>query len=140
MLLTGAYLALSLAGRIPDPLLISLLGLGGLGLGCGFSAQLANLSAAVPSRLVADLSGLITTTGQVAAVVGVAAFGTGYLAIVGARPTRPAAVDGFATVTLAFATAALLAAVVGYLSIRPRGTEPAATVEPRAVAATARRR
>jgi hypothetical protein len=57
-----------------------ILGLGGLGLGTSFSAKLNHLTRAATPRYAADISGVFTTSLQVAGAVGVAAFGTAYRA------------------------------------------------------------
>jgi hypothetical protein len=91
-------------------LLVVLLGLGGLGLGTTFSSILAHLTAAATPRYAPDISGIFTTTLQVAGAVGVATFGTVYLDLVGhTDPTR-----AFAVVTAAFAAVALVAAAAGH--------------------------
>jgi hypothetical protein len=61
--------------------LVALLGLGGLGLGAMFSGNLAQLTGASAQRHAADLSGLFTTTTRIGGVLGVAVFGTLYLAV-----------------------------------------------------------
>lgn len=124
LLLAGAYASLAMAGQPSGPLLVATLGLGGLGLGCGFSATLAHLSAAVPPRFAADLSGLVTTTAQVSAVVGVATFGTAYLAVVGDRVGAPAATHAFAVTNGALAATALVAAGLGYFAVRSTVSPP----------------
>ena len=118
LLLAGAYASLAIAGQPSGPLLVATLGLGGLGLGCSFSATLAHLSAAVPPRFAADLSGLVTTTAQVSAVVGVATFGTAYLAVVGGRIGASSATHAFAVTDGALAATALVAAGLGYAAVR----------------------
>jgi len=118
LLLASAYASLAIAGQPSGPLLVATLGLGGLGLGCGFSATLAHLSAAVPPRFAADLSGLVTTIAQVSAVAGVATFGTTYLAVVGGRVGASAATHAFAVTNGALAATALVAAGLGYLAVR----------------------
>ena len=105
-------------------MLVATLGLGGLGLGCGFSATLAHLSAAVPPRFAADLSGLVTTTAQVSALAGVATFGTAYLAVVGGRAGASAATHAFAVINAALAATALVAAGLGYLAVRSTVAQP----------------
>jgi Major Facilitator Superfamily len=124
LLLASAYALLALAGRPSDVMLVATLGLGGLGLGCGFSATLAHLSAAVPPRFAADLSGLVTTTAQVSALAGVATFGTAYLAVVGGRAGASAATHAFAITNGALAATALVAAGLGYLAVRSTVAQP----------------
>jgi hypothetical protein len=63
------------------------LGAGGFGLGMSFSSLLGRLTAVVPPDEAADLSGLVNTSAQVAAVAGVAAYGTVYFALAG-RPAH----------------------------------------------------
>lgn len=106
-----AYLGLCVTAWSGEATLVVVLGVGGFGLGLGFSAQLANLTAVVPVRFAADLSGLVTTAAQLSAVGGVAVFGTGYLALTGGRGGAGLAVPAFTAVTGALAATAGLAAV-----------------------------
>jgi hypothetical protein len=84
--------ALRICGRWADAedltgrFLVVALGAGGFGLGMAYSSMLGRLTAAVPPDEAADLSGLVNTSAQVAAVAGVAAFGTVYFALE-ARPS-----------------------------------------------------
>lgn len=138
VLLASAYALLSIAGRPSGLALVAMLGLGGLGLGCGFSATLAHLSAAVPPRFAADLSGLVTTTAQVSAVAGVATFGTAYLAVVGGRAGASAATHAFTVTNAALAATALVASGLGYLAVRSTVAKPS-PVDREQVAIAARR-
>jgi hypothetical protein len=111
LLLAGAYLALSVslfAGRHPEALLVVLLGAGGLGLGTQFSAMIAHLTGSVATRYAPDISGVTTTTMQIAGALGIAAFGTAYLGLA----SGGSATHAFAVVTAAFATVAGLAALL----------------------------
>jgi len=107
VLLAAAYLALGLTGARGTAMVV-LLGLGGFGLGIGFTAQLGRLTSALPARYAPDVSGLVNTTAQLSAVVGVATFGTLYLGLVG-RPGH-----AFAVVMTAFAGTALVAAAAAH--------------------------
>jgi hypothetical protein len=110
-LLTAAYASIAIvvsAGQPGGALLMLLLGVGGLGLGLGFGALLHQITAAVPPRLAPDLSGLVGTSSQLAGALGVATFGTVYLALV-PRAGRQHAVHGFASVCCLFAGWAALA-------------------------------
>jgi predicted MFS family arabinose efflux permease len=113
LLLAGAYVALSaslFAGRHPEALLVGLLGAGGLGLGTQFSAMIAHLTSAVATRYAPDISGVTTTTMQVAGALGVAAFGTAYLSLT----ADGTATHAFAVVTAGFAAVAALAAIFAH--------------------------
>ena len=113
-LLAAAYVAISAAlfgGRHGDALELAVLAAGGLGLGIQFSALIAHLSNAVPPRYAPDISGVSTTLIQIGGTVGVAAFGTLYLAL-----AADGATHAFAMVTAALAVAALLAAAAAYRS------------------------
>jgi hypothetical protein len=96
---------------------MTFLGLGGFGLGANFSGSLTHLTGVVPTRYAPEVSGLFNTTSRVGGVIGVAVFGTAYLAIA-PEPGRVAAVTGFTVVTVALAGAALAAAVMAYLGTR----------------------
>jgi hypothetical protein len=117
LLLAGAYVTLSASlfgGRHPEALLVVLLGAGGLGLGIQFSALIAHLTNAVSPRYAPDISGVTTTTMQIAGAIGVAAFGTAYLNLA----SDGAATHAFAVVTAAFAAIALLAALLAHGATR----------------------
>ena len=112
LLLAAAYAAICtslLAGERPA-VLVALLTLGGVGLGASFSAMLQHLTAAATPRYAADISGVFTTSGQVAGTLGVAGFGTAYLALA----AHQGATGAFAISTAAFAVAALVAAALAY--------------------------
>jgi predicted MFS family arabinose efflux permease len=118
LLLAAAYVALSatlFAGRHPEALLVALLGAGGLGLGTQFSAMIAHLTGAVDTRYAPDISGVSTTTMQIAGALGVAAFGTVYLSLA----ADGTATRAFAVVTAGFAAVAVLAAVLAHGATRP---------------------
>jgi predicted MFS family arabinose efflux permease len=107
-------------------LLVTLLGIGGFGLGIQFSSLLGHLSSAVPGRYAADISGVSSTTSQVGGALGVAGFGTVYL---GQAHTSPAqATHAFAVATAAFAIAAAFAVFASH-----RGARPSPTAVPAAV-------
>jgi predicted MFS family arabinose efflux permease len=113
VLLAAAFASIAtvvLAGQPGGALLMLLLGAGGLGLGLGFGELLRHITAAVPPRLASDVSGLVTTSSQLAGALGVATFGTAYLALVPGAG-RQDAVHGFASVCLLFASCAALAAL-----------------------------
>jgi MFS family permease len=113
-----AALAASLhAGDTSGALLMTLLGVAGLGLGTAFTGMLSHLTSSVTDEQAADLSGLFNTTTRAGGVIGTAAFGTAYLALVH-DPGQ--AVRGFATLNLALAVTALAAAALAALSVRRR--------------------
>jgi hypothetical protein len=85
-----------------------LLGIGGLGMGVGFTALVARLTDAAPPGNEADLSGGITTTSELAGVFGVAIFGTVYLAL------ADTPVHAIAIVAIGFGAAAILSAGAAY--------------------------
>jgi MFS family permease len=117
LLLAGAYVALSASlfgGRHPEGLLVVLLGAGGLGLGIQFSAMIAHLTNAVSTRYAPDISGVTTTTMQIAGAVGVAAFGSAYLSLA----SEAGATHAFAVVTAAFAAIAAIAALLAHGATR----------------------
>jgi hypothetical protein len=94
-----------------------------------YSSLLGRLTAVVPPDEAADLSGLVNTSAQVAAVAGVAAYGTVYFALAG----RPA--HAFTVVTAALAASGFAGGVCSLLSARRRAAEvPAAPAAERAPA------
>jgi hypothetical protein len=121
LILATAFAAVS-AAPAPGPFLVVALGAGGFGLGMAYSSLLGRLTAAVPPEEGADLSGLVNTSAQVAAVAGVAAFGTVYFALA-ARPGF-----AFGAVAAALAASGLAAAVCSFLSAR-RGTGAAGAAD-----------
>jgi predicted MFS family arabinose efflux permease len=120
LLLAIAYEAIAaalFAGRPPDIVLYVLLALGGFGLGTGFATMIGHLTSSVPTRCAPDISGVSTTVLQIGGAVGVAAFGSLYLAEAaggGAGPARHA----FAVTCLVLGATALVAASAAGLSMR----------------------
>ena len=128
LVLASAFAAVS-AAPAPGLFLVVALGAGGFGLGMAYSALLGRLTAVVPPGEAADLSGLVNTSAQVAAVAGVAAYGTVYFALAG----RPA--HAFTVVTAALAASALAGGTCSFLSVRRRAAEaPAARSDERVAA------
>jgi MFS family permease len=111
-LLAAAYLSIGVL-RPQGALFVVLLGLGGLGLGIGFTALMGHLTSAVAPRHAAEISGVSTTTTQIGGAIGVAAAGGLYL---GLAPDGPR--HAFAVTALALAAAAGFAAVAAYLATR----------------------
>lgn len=107
----------SMLPRSGGVVLMTLLGVAGLGLGTAFTGMLSHLTSSVTGEHAAALSGLFNTTTRAGGVVGTAAFGTAYLALVH-EPGQ--AVHGFALVNLALAVTALAAAALAALSVRRR--------------------
>lgn len=109
LIMAGAYAAISVSvftHLLSGPLLISLLGVGGFGLGVCVTGLLSLLTRSVPADLAPDLSGLIPMTSQLGGALGVATFGTAYIALADVSATR-----AFMVVTAAFAVGATGAAV-----------------------------
>lgn len=126
LILTVAYLAigaLAFTGGHPEALLAVLLGVGGFGLGTSFSAMLDYLTTAATPRYAPDISGVFTTTMQVAGAIGVAGFGTLYLSL-STRSDTASATSAFAVVTTAFALATLSAATLAYAATHQSGVAP----------------
>lgn len=119
-LLAAGYAGLAAtlyAGDTSGTALMALLGVAGLGLGATFAGMLSQLTGAVTSAHAADISGLFNTTTRLGGVIGTAAAGTAYLALVH-RPGQ--AVHGFALLCTALAVTAGAAAAMAALSIRRR--------------------
>jgi len=120
VILAAAYASISasmLTGVRPEALLLGLLALGGFGIGTSFSSILVHLTAAATPRYAADISGVFSTSVQIAGAVGVAAFGTLYLSQTG-HPGPVAASHAFGVVTAVFAFVALIAGGAGYRATR----------------------
>ena len=128
--LTAWTAASPLAGGVA---LIAALGIGGFGLGTGFSSMVAHLTGAVPARYAPDIGGVITTIAQTAGAVGVAGFGTLYVSLAAGSGTatgtpQAGGPHAFIVVAAALAATAGLAAVAGWHATRPRNANPASTV------------
>jgi predicted MFS family arabinose efflux permease len=111
-LLASAFVAIALESLISTPRdapLVVALGLGGLGMGIGFSSLIAALTTKVQRDLAPDLSGMVSTNSEVFSAIGVATFGTLYLALADGD-SAPSAVRALRWVTAAFGVSALLAA------------------------------
>jgi MFS family permease len=130
LLLALGYAAISIAlltGHHGEPLLVVVLGLGGLGLGIQFSGLIAHLTTVVPADYAPDISGVSTTTLQIGAAIGVAAFGAMYLSLNAHRSDGHGS-HAFALTAAALAAVALLAAAAAYQATKPRqvnGSTPA---------------
>jgi MFS family permease len=117
-LLAAAYLGIGitqLTGHRGNLLLVVLLACGGLGLGTQFATLMGHIMGAVPARFAPDISGVTSTTTQVGGALGVAGFGSLYLALA-ATPGSTQASHAFGLTSLAFAGLAALAAVGAYLA------------------------
>jgi MFS family permease len=111
LLLALCYVGMSAVSAFKPPegaVLVVLLGIGGLGMGVGFTALVARLTDAVPPGNESDLSGGIATTSELAGVFGVAIFGSVYLSLAGTP------VHAIAIVAIGFGIAAVLSAVAAY--------------------------
>jgi hypothetical protein len=83
-LLAVAFLTLTFEALLGIPRgapLVLTLALGGLGMGVRFSSLIGTLTARVRRELAPDLSGAVSTNSEVFSVIGVATFGTLYLAL-----------------------------------------------------------
>lgn len=126
LLLAAGYSAISatmFSGHHPQALLLVLLAVGGFGLGITFSSILAHLTAAVAPRYAADISGVFTTSLQVAGAIGIAAFGTIYLSQI-THPGHAQATHAFAITTAVFALVAFTAAATAYKATHAPATRP----------------
>lgn len=120
LLLCAAYLAISaalFAGQHGEPVLVVLLGVGGLGLGIQFSALIDHLTTVVPADYAADISGVSTTATTIGGSIGVAALGALYLSA-SAHSGAGQATHAFAVTTAAFAAIALLASAAAQRATR----------------------
>lgn len=114
---------LNAADLTAEPPLIALLGLGGLGLGTAFSAIIAHVTTTVRPADAPDISGIITTSSQIAGLIGVATIGTLYLGL--ASRTTPTHAFALTTgVSAALAAAAVPITLSATRSIRSAGRTP----------------
>jgi MFS family permease len=112
VLLGSAFLAVTIEALIFTPQgapLIVVLGFGGLGMGIGFSSLIARLTTEVRRDLAPDLSGVLSTNSEVFSAIGVATFGTLYLALAD-TDGEANAVHALRWVTAALCVSALVAA------------------------------
>src|SRR3984885_15162302 len=135
VLLSAAYLAIGVAlltGHDGNLLLGTLLACGGLGLGTQFATLMGHIMGAVPARFAPDISGVTSTTTHVGGALGVAGFGSLYLALA-ATPGSTHASHAFGLTSLALAVAAAIAAVGAYLAthVSDHGGRPDPAAEPR---------
>ncbi len=135
LLLAVAYLAISvtqLTGHRGSLLLVALLASGGLGLGTQFATMMGHIMGAVPARFAPDISGVTSTTTQVGGALGVAGFGSLYLALA-ASPGSAQASHAFGITSLALGVVAALAAVGAYLAthVNDDGGRRTGTAKPR---------
>ena len=99
------------------PALAALLGIGGLGMGAGFSALVTQLMAAVDRELTSDFSGVLSTNSEVSGALGIAVFGTLYLALAANGDAR-ISVAALTSVAASLGTLAALAAVAASRAAR----------------------
>ena len=135
LLLAAAYLAISitqLTGHRGNLLLVALLAGGGLGLGTQFATMMGHIMGAVPARFAPDISGVTSTTTQVGGALGVAGFGSLYLALA-ASPGSAQASHAFGITSLALGVVAALAAIGAYLAthVSDDGGRRTGTAKPR---------
>lgn len=117
--LAAAFLVLAASSvvRPPDgPFLAAVLGVGGIGTGLGFTGIVDHLTSRVGPGHAADLSGLIGTNSEVFGAVGVATFGSLFLALA-PRPSGEAGQLALLVVLVGLGLAALAAAASAYRSI-----------------------
>lgn len=113
----AAIAAALMAGKAEGLVLVTLLGFGGFGFGLTTTSLLTHLTSVVPAEYAPDISGLYQTNSQLAAAVGVALFGIVYLDLTG-QAGRPAAMQAFTVISIAFAATALLAALAARRATR----------------------
>jgi MFS family permease len=123
VVLSAAYLSIAVF-EAHGVLLVALLGAGGFGLGLGFSAQLGRLTSGLPARYAPDVSGMVNTTAQLSAVVGVATSGSLYLALA----DRP--IHALTVVMTVFAAVSLVAAGTSHLAGRAAASDRVREAEP----------
>jgi hypothetical protein len=116
--MTAAFAATAIATLFhtgTGPLLIVFLGCGGFGFGLMQTALTSQLTATVEKERAPDLSGVLATMTPLAAVAGLATFGSLYLELA-APGGAAAATRAFATINAAFAVCAASATVAAVLA------------------------
>lgn len=117
-LLSASYLGMAFVG-LEDVGRLGLLGLlatGGFGMGVGFTALMSHLAASVSEDEASNLSGAVTTNSELAAALGVAVFGSLYLA--GTDAAASTRSPAFALTLIALAVSALIAALAASVASR----------------------
>ncbi|MGW6318122.1 MFS transporter [Streptomyces sp. NPDC055099] len=118
----GLLMAVSFAGIAAGlqttAWLVLLLGIGGVGYGAAFSGTLAHLTESVEPQYAPDVSGLFNTTLQVGGTMGVAIFGTVYLALAEHSDTAHGA---FGTTNMVLAIVSVAASGLVFLAGRTGG-------------------
>ncbi|WP_229871623.1 MFS transporter [Streptomyces longisporoflavus] len=118
----GLLMAVSFAGIAAGlqttAWLVLLLGIGGIGYGAAFSGTLAHLTESVEPEYAPDVSGLFNTTLQVGGTMGVAVFGTVYLALAEHTGTAHGA---FGTTNAVLAVVSVAASGLVFLAGRTGG-------------------
>jgi MFS family permease len=112
LIMTAAFTGTAIATTFhtgTGPLLVVFLGWGGFGFGMMQTALTSQLTSVVAKERAPDLSGVMATLTPLAAVIGVATFGSAYLTLAAAGNIE-AATRAFAIVNAAFAVAAAVAA------------------------------
>jgi MFS family permease len=105
------------------PWLIVFLGCGGFGFGVMQTALTSQLTATVAKERAPDLSGVLATMSPISVVLGIATFGSAYLALASPGGTE-AATRAFSIVNAAFAGSAVLAAVAAAYVLMKRTNKP----------------
>jgi hypothetical protein len=113
----AAIASILLIGDTNGALLMTLLGVSGLGLGTGFTGMLGHLTSSVTTEHAADVSGLFNTATRGGGVVGTAVFGSLYLALVPVGSGTAHATRGFGELNLALAVTALVADVMAVVAV-----------------------
>ncbi len=118
-IVTAAFAGTAIAAALHSgtgPWLVLFLGCGGFGFGVFQTATTSQLTAVVAKERAPDLSGVLATMTPLAAVIGIATFGSAYL-VLAAPGGATAATHAFAIVNAGFAVCAAIAAL---LSLRAR--------------------
>lgn len=96
---------------------VAFLGIGGFAFGIASTTLVARLTGVVERAHASDLSGVLSTLGPAATVIGVATYGSVYLALTQGA-TRTAAPFAFAVVCAAFAVTNVVGALAAASSVR----------------------
>lgn len=116
-----AISALGASGLLAESALVTLLGIGGFAFGTLSNATVTNVTGALDKAYAADVSGLTGTNPAVSGTLGVALFGSLYLAL-GAQLGNPD--RAFALLTATFALAELLASYCALRSLNSERRNP----------------
>jgi MFS family permease len=127
-IMSAAFVGTALASGLHagTAVLAVILGVGGLGFGLLQTAMTSQLTSTVPKERAPDLSGVLATSSPLCAVIGIATFGSAYIAL--AAPGGPeAATRAFTIVNAGLALLTGCGVIASFRAIHAARAEPTPT-------------